>query len=669
MARPLRTRLNPDVLAAAPDVFAALDEALGAGGLDRLVARAERTPGPEHARLAVLAVLRLLGDLQAHGWTFRYATDGTLSAWPFEPTPTATEKGVDARRAVKDQLRRTGEHARALQLGEDDVARRVFDLERRGVRKLFALPADLARDVGAFSARPYAEQEAELAGFVQPYVEVADGRLDPTTRLRLLDVWRYARHTWSMPFNEVPGRRAYFLVRDAARPGHPVMGIGALGSCVAQLTVRDAFVGWETPALGTRREVEAAARRDGLRGPTDEVRARLFVATFGSGWGYVRRLLDALDEEVAAVYVRDFVAAGALREDELRAPTEATLARLATVETAGVPVPAGASAYERGARTALYTAKRRKKLAALLGARLVLQAYSPADMGEGSAGLDALLGRDDVRRALRTALRAVKQRYAAAAVLDITTCGAVPPYNALLGGKLTSLLMASPQVVAWARERYGRQESEIASRMKGERVVRDPSLALLTTTSLYGVGSSQYERLRVPVAHGTLAYRYVGDTEGHGSVHVSQRTHRTFAALLDAHPALSRPGNRFGEGVNARMRVNKAALSYLRLDALERHTLPRRVYAVPLVRDLTRYLTGQGAPYASIYADLDRPGEETEALVDLWRRRWLLPRLRRPETAEQVRAQAAVRVSDLVPEDARRRVGAIPEAPLFATPE
>ena len=34
------------------------------------------------------------------------------------------------------------------------------------------------------------------------------------------------------------------IVRDAAVPGHPVIGIAALGSSVAQQTVRDELIGW-----------------------------------------------------------------------------------------------------------------------------------------------------------------------------------------------------------------------------------------------------------------------------------------------------------------------------------------------------------------------------------------------------------------------------------------
>jgi hypothetical protein len=40
-------------------------------------------------------------------------------------------------------------------------------------------------------------------------------------------------------------------------------------------------------------------------------------------------------------------------------------------------------------------------------------------------------------------------------MLELTTCGAIAPYNALLGGKLTALLMLSPEVSDDYRRRYG----------------------------------------------------------------------------------------------------------------------------------------------------------------------------------------------------------------------
>ena len=39
------------------------------------------------------------------------------------------------------------------------------------------------------------------------------------------------------------------------------------------------------------------------------------------------------------------------------------------------------------------------------------------------------------------------------AIADLTICGAIPPYNEVLGGKLVAMLMMSPEVVAEYRRR------------------------------------------------------------------------------------------------------------------------------------------------------------------------------------------------------------------------
>ncbi|MGZ5889512.1 MAG: Druantia anti-phage system protein DruA [Hyphomicrobium sp.] len=44
------------------------------------------------------------------------------------------------------------------------------------------------------------------------------------------------------------------------------------------------------------------------------------------------------------------------------------------------------------------------------------------------------------------------------AVADITVCGAVQPYNAILGGKLVAMLAASPEIVLEYRRRYSRHD-------------------------------------------------------------------------------------------------------------------------------------------------------------------------------------------------------------------
>ena len=83
-------------------------------------------------------------------------------------------------------------------------------------------------------------------------------------------------------------------------------------------------------------------------------------------------------------------------------------------------------------------------------------------------------------------------------IADLSVCGSIPPYSDVLGGKLVSMLAVSPTVVEAYRLKYSNQASEIASGVAGRPISRRSTLAFVGTTSLYGSGSSQYNRLRMP---------------------------------------------------------------------------------------------------------------------------------------------------------------------------
>jgi hypothetical protein len=73
--------------------------------------------------------------------------------------------------------------------------------------------------------------------------------------------------------------------------------------------------------------------------------------------------------------------------------------------------------------------------------------------------------------AITTAMLANKSRRVGANMLELTTCGAIPPYNHILAGKLTALLLLSPQVADDYRRRYGKEPSIISSLLKNTPLV------------------------------------------------------------------------------------------------------------------------------------------------------------------------------------------------------
>ena len=92
---------------------------------------------------------------------------------------------------------------------------------------------------------------------------IEPGTRDETTGIWLQDVWRYARHFWSIPYQSTPGRNLFYLIRDAALPDRPLIGIAALGNPVLGLAKRDDHFGWSANGLERRLpDLDARKRRE-----------------------------------------------------------------------------------------------------------------------------------------------------------------------------------------------------------------------------------------------------------------------------------------------------------------------------------------------------------------------------------------------------------------------
>ena len=181
-----------------------------------------------------------------------------------------------------------------------------------------------------------------------------------------------------------------------------------------------------------------------------------------------------------------------------------------------------------------------------------------------------VLEQNEVRVAINTALSSIKSRRIGTNLLEITTCGAVAPYNRMLGGKLVALLLLSPEVAADNQRRYGREATIIRSQLKNARVVPDTNLVWLGTTSLFSHGSSQYERLRLPAGviapdQPEIRYTYLGETSGYGTVQFADDTVRALDGLLQRRRGYRDVNGVFGEGASPRLRKLRAGLDADRL--------------------------------------------------------------------------------------------------------
>lgn len=596
----------------------------------------------------------LLRDLLRVRWTLRWH-NGTLEVAPPSKRFTSnnhdakTEKATIRQAMAGPRLERILEAREFIERMEGPPSGRV----KVPVTSLIADGTAIASDLLEVSRLKEKSRVPALRKVIQPYLQLVHEEMRcEQTGHRLSDIWRYFRLTWSTPADSTPGRTMLYLVRDKAREYHPIIGIASLENSALAISARDTFLGWTTKAFHAEISAELVGK-DG-DGPIRDA--------FG-------RLLKHIETAVG-----DINLTGLCTLKECERPSEDLLLRIAGIASRSIaerevalrewhsrsendedePPPErsemGSSSKE--AVDALYRRKRADQLGRLLAARLHLQTQlKKRDLREVwdkyVAGPTSRRGATStLDTAIRTALQALKNRHVGTSMLELNVCGAIPPYNELLGGKLVALLMLSPEVVRDYRKRYGKRPSDIASMMKGQPVVRPAELMFLGTTSLYHVGSSQYNRLRLPagllrVNAPEVRWQELGSTSGFGTLHVSKLTVQCLeeAANEDGEKYVHHV---FGEGPSPKLRQFRQGLdavlgsSSATRSALAKHEMTRLVYGAWLASNGPSIFHGSRQK-PIYYFDPSRDVQEAVSrITDYWRERWLLMRLSHTETISRL---------------------------------
>lgn len=255
-------------------------------------------------------------------------------------------------------------------------------------------------------------------------------------------------------------------------------------------------------------------------------------------------------------------------------------------------------------------------------------------------------------------MREIKKAGLSARVMDVNVCGATPVYRPLLAGKLAALSLLSAEAWGEYSSRYGSAVSEIASGMAGRPVIKPADLCLLTTTSLYGSGSSQYNRLRLLRNDAALDWRRIGESEGFGTVHMSRETVEAVREVAILRRGMRNVNNHFGEGANPLMRQLREGLEALGFssDDVLRHSNKRLVYAAELYPGAKADLA-LGTPKKP-----DLPA--MEEVTAHWTDRWLRMRMRDDVLEALARITKEVVRAELQPATSSQRE---PELPLAET--
>ena len=591
-----------------------------------------------HEELGLIAALSVTIDLIAQGWRVVTTSPEVVIEFTNGFSP----------EAEKERIRHVHLIDRDEQLRKPATRSFIQGMEKRrltakGWHSIYSVMRDgesLALKLSAVRTAVAPEARLEqLRRVLKPYIQfVESDAYCEQTGLRLHDIWRYFRHTWVNSYKSVPGRSMMILIRDAAVENHPVIGIACLASSVVQQSARDKWIGWDSESAIQHFRVSLNPKRD-------------------AAW-----LLSQVDRFIKSIYVKDLLDSSVITRMDLKKPTIAVVEKLLKDSERAIKhhrlypnaaqhkhVASDSEAHWRArAETSLFRSKRGKQLAVLLSVRMTFQEENiDADVSKSAWGRAFESAR--FRQAIGQIVRMLKGERVGVNMMDITVCGAVAPYNLLLGGKLICLLLCSPEVVNRYEWRYENQTSLIASSMHGAPVQRKARLVLLCTTSLYGSALSQYSRVKVPTeaiggkSHDKVEYRSIGLSEGFGSVHISQETLGLMATLIGRSKDARKVNSIFGEGVNPLMRKIREGLELLGLpsDVLMNHGNKRVVYGVSLAKNFRDVLLGL-TDYAHYNIPLTRDGLRTEMLADFWRRRWLLNRLEKPGILDDVSKHTGV---------------------------
>jgi hypothetical protein len=447
----------------------------------------------------------------------------------------------------------------------------------------------------------------------------------------LIEIWRYFRHTWAHEYRSIPGRQMMVLVRNAARPNRPIMGIAMLASPVMRLTSRDLWIGWlREAALEKLNQGEWSAGAFGRA-----LWTRLETSLAEIRFDDLASANEVAEPSEALVLRLEQKAAGAAfaRDSHLKAHFAQYSGEDAVVRPYRGKLKAASEGadWRAASEDLLFVRKRAEGMARLLSAK---REFMAAGLDRAPAkALRELLGTRDGQRAIDVVLAEFRKAGLSSEVADVSICGAVHPYNELLGGKLVALLLASREVQKAYAKRYGGQVSLIASQMAGRPITKPANLRILTTTSLYGVGSSQYNRLALkaiehPELRHDLRWVRIGEslTGGYGTLHLSNETAHALRNMAFARHDARRVNNRFGEGTSPRLRQIREGLDALGLksDAILHHATPRIFYACELAAGARDGLLGLKSRKAL--------PETCASIATAWRRRWLSKRVLREET-------------------------------------
>ncbi len=616
------------------------------------------TPSYDLEQISFQTCCSLFTDLLKAGWKIEVGLKGFQIAIPSYDIKKTKESLVE----IKSRMRNVQLINRDKQIKEHETQRFVERMQRpkkvgNEVKSVLDLIDDGKELSEYFSDIQSLDDDricSLLEKFIKPEIVICypedpyyqeEEHYCPYTGLKLRDIWRYFRLTWSSENKAIPGKSLPILIRNAARPNKPIMGIAQLRSGALADTARDTMIGWVNE---------------------ETLRKKIYSKELDIEF-VVKCLLQSLDEEIKSIKSNDF---DFLNKNMILNPDQSIIDRLNNIYDSekikreeelsdeNIKITRVNNSFnkdidwETESELPLFRKKRAIKLSRLLEAR---KYFNKVKLHKNPAlGYAELIhpstknGKEMISRVLRE----IRTTALAENIMDVSVCGAITPYNEILGGKLVTSLMASQEMRELFRERYHtkyKSAAIIASSNKGRPVYRDANLLCLTTTSLYGVASSQYNRIKFlkknyPNLEQDVIWQevYKDDTslktKGLGVYHISDRTIEMIKILTYKKTNRIEVNSKFGEGTSPKLRKITFGLGLLfdfvnntsSIEDILSHSIQRKNYICFLVKNPIQILLKRKKNYTGIKLS------STSSISSAWIRRWLLRRIKRKDTLSKL---------------------------------
>ena len=231
----------------------------------------------------------------------------------------------------------------------------------------------------------------------------------------------------------------------------------------------------------------------------------------------------------------------------------------------------------------------------------------------------------ETRRMLAEGTRALRDLMVPRLHMEVTVCGAIPPFSEVLGGKLVVAQFANPQVIQAISTPLGDLISRTFFPDALSEEIFSPGMTAITTKGLYAGHSPLYNRATVPGTESHLVLRKIADTAGQTSTLMSRATanaaRKLVASIEDA--GERKVSNVYGSGGAKRHRILEVAARQAGVSMeLVNAGIRRPVYGLGFVNNPEAVAWAKDAPDWRI----DRSETETQYVtraVSEWRKRWV----------------------------------------------